>query len=241
MEHNAAKSAIENILFIADRPLTLDKISEIFNGEIDKPTVKGMLDDLKSEYQGRGIQLLEIAEGYQMCTRAEYSEWIKRFYTIEKGSKLSQASLETLSIIAYKQPITRAEIEEIRGVDSGGVVKTLLEKSLARNMGRKKVPGRPMMYGTTRKFLEYFGLKNLADLPTLTELKEEGIQGELKLHEPVRQADDAAAEEEMHEAAGISSETDEIEDIENYNGQGDENPNTETISDESGTNEGEES
>ncbi|MBI3599129.1 MAG: SMC-Scp complex subunit ScpB [Nitrospinae bacterium] len=225
MDMNTAKAIIENILFIADRPLTPDKIGEVFNGGMDKPTIKGILEDLKTEYQGRGIQLLEIAEGYQLCTRTEYSEWVKRFYTIDKGSKLSQASLETLSIIAYKQPITRVEIEEIRGVDSGGVVKTLLEKSLARNMGRKKVPGRPMMYGTTRKFLEYFGLKSLADLPTLTELKEDVIQGELKLHETARQAHDAATagEDGMHEGADISSETDEIEDVENYGEQGESN------------------
>jgi segregation and condensation protein B len=242
MDTNMAKAIIENILFIADRPLTPDKISEVFNGGMDKPAIKGILEELKTEYQGRGIQLLEIAEGYQLCTRTEYSEWIKRFYTIDKGSKLSQASLEALSIIAYKQPITRAEIEEIRGVDSGGVVKTLLEKNLARNMGRKKVPGRPMMYGTTRKFLEYFGLKSLADLPTLAELKEEGIQGELKLHETALQGHGAAAagEDVMREGADISSETDEIEDVEDYGGQEDENPDIETISGEGEVNEGEE-
>lgn len=177
MDLNTAKSIIENILFIADRPLSLEKIGEVFGGEIDRITLKRIMDELKTEYQGRNIQFVEIAEGYQLCTMPEYSEWIKKFYTIDRGSRLSRPSLETVSIIAYRQPITRTEIEEIRGVDSGGVIRTLLEKSLIRNMGRKKVPGRPMMYGTARKFLEYFGLKNLSDLPTLEEFKEEDLKG----------------------------------------------------------------
>ncbi|OGV98997.1 MAG: SMC-Scp complex subunit ScpB [Nitrospinae bacterium RIFCSPLOWO2_02_FULL_39_110] len=219
MDLNTAKSVIENILFIADRPLSLEKIGEVFGGEIDRITLKRIMDELKTEYQDGNIQFVEIAEGYQLCTRPEYSEWIKKFYTIDRGSRLSRPSLETLSIIAYRQPITRTEIEEIRGVDSGGVIRTLLEKSLIRNMGRKKVPGRPMMYGTARKFLEYFGLKNLSDLPTLEEFKEEdlkggggieaeGIQDELKFHEKV------SSEGGEFKETGISSESDEIEDIE---------------------------
>lgn len=217
MNLDTAKSVIENILFVADSPLTLAKIAEIFNGEMNKTVIKEILDKLKTDYEHRGIQLVEVAEGYQLCTRPEASEWIKRFYNIEKGSRLSQASMETLSIIAYKQPITRTEIEEIRGVDSGGVIKTLLEKNLTRNIGRKKVPGRPMMYGTTRKFLEYFGLKSLADLPTLEELKEEEsgentftkekkTQDELMFHEAV------LPEEDSFRDTKISPESDEIED-----------------------------
>ncbi|MBI4378511.1 MAG: SMC-Scp complex subunit ScpB [Nitrospinae bacterium] len=219
MNLNTVKSVIENILFIADRPLTLEKICELFNGEMDKSSIKVILDELKNDYKSRGIQLIEIAEGYQLSTRAEYSEWIKRFYNIDRGSRLSQASLETLSIIAYRQPITRAGIEEIRGVDSGGVIKTLLEKNLVRNMGRKKVIGRPMMYGTTRKFLEYFGLRNLTDLPTIDELKEdksirkEEIQGDLRLHKAV------SPEEGMPEDRGVSSISDRVKGIENYNEQ----------------------
>ncbi len=220
MEQNTAKSIIENILFIADNPITLEKISEVFNGELDKTELNGIMDELKAGYNERGVQLVEIAEGYQLCTRPEYAEWIKKFYKIDKGSRLSHASLETLSIIAYKQPITRVEIEEIRGVDSGGVVRTILEKNLVRNMGRKKVPGRPMMYGTTRKFLEYFGLKSLADLPTLEELKEdtqkidmvtqeEKVQGELKLQE------ETLYKEAEFKGREIYPESDEIEDTGN--------------------------
>lgn len=219
MDLNTVKSVIENILFIADRPLSLEKIGEVFGGEIDRIKLKGIMYELKTEYQGRNIQFVEIAEGYQLCTRPEYSEWIKKFYAIDRGSRLSRPSLETLSIIAYRQPITKAEIEEIRGVDSGGVIRTLLEKSLIRNMGRKKVPGRPMMYGTARKFLEYFGLNNLSDLPTVEEFKEEDLKGggdmkaedtqdELKFHKK------ASSEGGEFKESGISSESDEIEDIE---------------------------
>ena len=223
MELNTARSIIENILFIADSPITPEKIGEVFNGEMNKAEIKGILDELKADYNGRGVQLVEIAEGYQLCTRPEYAEWIKKFYKIDKGSKLSHASLETLSIIAYKQPITRIEMEEIRGVDSGGVVKTLSEKNLIKNMGRKKVPGRPMMYGTTRKFLEYFGLKSLTDLPTLEELKEdtqkadtatqeEKVQGELRLQEETIQKETGFKDTEIY------PESDEAEDIDNDGG-----------------------
>ncbi len=223
MDLNTARSIIENILFIADSPINMEKIGEVFNGDVNKAEIKGILDELKADYNGRGVQLVEIAEGYQLCTRPEYAEWIKKFYKIDKGSKLSHASLETLSIIAYKQPITRIEMEEIRGVDSGGVVKTLSEKNLIKNMGRKKVPGRPMMYGTTRKFLEYFGLKSLTDLPTLEELKEdtqkadtetqEGkVQGELKLQEEMIQKETGFKDTEIY------PESDEAEDIDNSSG-----------------------
>jgi len=176
------------------------------------------MDELKTDYNARGIQLVEIAEGYQLCTREEYAEWIKKFYKIDKGSKLSQASLETLSIIAYKQPITRVELEEIRGVDSGGVVRTLLEKNLIKNMGRKKVPGRPMMYGTTRKFLEYFGLKSLSDLPTLEEFKDDIQKGDMYIKEERAQGELSLQQKIRHEESEIYSESDEAEDIDNSSG-----------------------
>lgn len=225
MDINTARSIIENILFIADSPITIEKIGEVFNGEMNKAEIKGILDELKADYNGRGVQLVEIAEGYQICTRPEYAEWIKKFYKIDKGSKLSHASLETLSIIAYKQPITRIEMEEIRGVDSGGVVKTLSEKNLIKNMGRKKVPGRPMMYGTTRKFLEYFGLKSLTDLPTLEELKEDTQKADTETEEGKVQGELRLQEEAIHKETEVKDmeiypESDEAEDIDNGGGQG---------------------
>ena len=128
---------------------------------------------MKEEYQSRNLQILEVADGYQLCTRHEFNDWIRKFLKLDRSSRLSQPSLDTLSIIAYKQPLTRQEVDEIRGVDSSGVIKTLLEKKVIGPAGRKKVPGRPIMYRTTQKFLEYFGLKDLSDLPTLEDLKEE--------------------------------------------------------------------
>jgi len=219
MDMNPARSIIENILFIADSPITIEKIGEVFNGEMNKGEIKKIMDELKTDYNARGIQLMEIAEGYQLCTREEYAEWIKKFYKIDKGSKLSQASLETLSIIAYKQPITRIELEEIRGVDSGGVVRTLLEKNLIKNMGRKKVPGRPMMYGTTRKFLEYFGLKSLSDLPTLEEFKDDIQRGDMYIKEERAQGELSLQQEIRHEESEIYPESDEAEDIGNGGGE----------------------
>ncbi|OGW18109.1 MAG: SMC-Scp complex subunit ScpB, partial [Nitrospinae bacterium RIFCSPLOWO2_12_FULL_47_7] len=130
---------------------------------------------LQKDYEARNLQILEVAEGFQLCTRTEFGEWIKTYLKLDKTSKLSQPALDTLSIIAYKQPLTRAEVDEIRGVDSAGVVKTLLEKKVICPSGRKKVPGRPVMYSTTRKFLEYFGLKDLGDLPTLEDFKESDL------------------------------------------------------------------
>ncbi len=169
------KAIIENLLLITDRPLTLDKLMEVFSGEFDKTSLKTIMEELISDYMERNIQIVEIAKGYQLCTRYEYSEWVKRFHKIDRGSMLSKAALDVLSIIAYKQPITKAEIEDIRGVGTSGVLKTLLERNLIRILGKKKVIGRPMLYGTSRKFMEYFGLKSLSDLPTIEEFTEEDI------------------------------------------------------------------
>ena len=175
MDLKKGKAIIENLLLITDRPLTLDKLMEVFSGEFDKTSLKTIMEELISDYMERNIQIVEIAKGYQLCTRYEYSEWVKRFHKIDRGSMLSKAALDVLSIIAYKQPITKAEIEDIRGVGTSGVLKTLLERNLIRILGKKKVIGRPMLYGTSRKFMEYFGLKSLSDLPTIEEFTEEDI------------------------------------------------------------------
>ncbi|MFH1994174.1 MAG: SMC-Scp complex subunit ScpB [Nitrospinota bacterium] len=172
MELTTTKAIIENILLVSDRPVTPDKIIETLEGAIDADTFKNIMDELMHEYKQRGIQIIEIAMGYQLATRPKYADWIGRFINIDRKTKLSKAALEVLSIIAYRQPITRIEIDTIRGVDSGGVVKSLIDKKLIRGMGRKKVIGKPMMFGTSRRFLEYFGLRNLADLPTIEEFRE---------------------------------------------------------------------
>ncbi len=173
MERNEIKSIVENVLLAADQPVHVDELEKIFLNVVEKNDLQLILEELKEEYQSRNLQILEVADGYQLCTRHEFNDWIRKFLKLDRSSRLSQPSLDTLSIIAYKQPLTRQEVDDIRGVDSSGVIKTLLEKKVIGPAGRKKVPGRPIMYRTTQKFLEYFGLKDLSDLPTLDDLKEE--------------------------------------------------------------------
>ena len=173
MERDELKSIVENVLLAADQPVNAAELEKIFLNTAEKNDLQLILEELKEEYQSRNLQILEVADGYQLCTRHEFNDWIRKFLKLDRSSRLSQPSLDTLSIIAYKQPLTRQEVDDIRGVDSSGVVKTLLEKKVIGPAGRKKVPGRPIMYRTTQKFLEYFGLKDLSDLPTLEDLKEE--------------------------------------------------------------------
>ena len=177
MEREELKSIVENVLLAADQPINATELSKIFLDGTDKDQLQPILDELREEYNSRNLQIMEVADGYQLCTRHEYNDWIRKYLKLDRSSRLSQPSLDTLSIIAYKQPLTRQEVDDIRGVDSSGVLKTLLEKKVIGPAGRKKVPGRPIMYRTTQKFLEYFGLKNLSDLPTLEDLREE-MEGE---------------------------------------------------------------
>jgi segregation and condensation protein B len=184
------KSVIESLIFASDVPVTLDKLCGILE-EYEREGVRSALAELQQDYgdQDRGIFLAEVAKGYQFRTREENGEYVRRLVKT-RVSRFSQSALETLAIIAYRQPITRAEIEYLRGVDSGGVIKTLLEKKLTKILGKKDIPGRPLIYGTTREFLEIFGLKDLKSLPTLREIEElidDGIheqQEELPLEEP---------------------------------------------------------
>lgn len=145
--------------------------------EKDKPFILEGISALKQQYDGhKGVQLVEIGGGYQLVTRPEASPWIKKFLTVKTSGRISKAGLETLAIIAYKQPIVRDEIEQIRGVDCGGVLRTLLERRVIRLLGRKSdCPGMPYLYGTTKEFLSYFGLKGLSDLPPLKEFPREEL------------------------------------------------------------------
>ena len=177
MDREELKSIVENVLLAADQPINATELSKIFLDGTDKDQLQPILDELREEYNSRNLQIMEVADGYQLCTRHEYNDWIRKYLKLDRSSRLSQPSLDTLSIIAYKQPLTRQEVDDIRGVDSSGVLKTLLEKKVIGPAGRKKVPGRPIMYRTTQKFLEYFGLKDLSDLPTLEDLREE-MEGE---------------------------------------------------------------
>ena len=179
MEQEEIKAVIENILLAADQPVSEAQFKNLLGDEVEKVSFKSVLEELVDEYSSRNLQILQVAEGYQLCTRHDYSDWVRKFLKFDKTTKLSQPSLDTLAIIAYKQPLTKAEVEEIRSVDSSGVVRTLLEKKVISPGGRKKVPGRPIMYRTTRKFLEYFGLRDLSDLPTLEDFKESELEGEV--------------------------------------------------------------
>jgi len=179
VEQEEIKAIIENILLAADQPVSVTQFKNLLGDEVEKVSFKSVLEELIDEYSSRNLQILQVAEGYQLCTRHDYSAWVRKFLKFDKTTKLSQPSLDTLAIIAYKQPLTKAEVEEIRGVDSSGVVRTLLEKKVISPGGRKKVPGRPIMYRTTRKFLEYFGLRDLSDLPTLEDFKESELEGQI--------------------------------------------------------------
>ena len=169
----------------ADQPVSDSQFKGLLADKVEKAVLKSILEELMEEYETRNLQILQVAEGYQLCTRNDYSDWVRKFLKFDKTTKLSQPSLDTLAIIAYKQPLTRLEVEEIRGVDSSGVVKTLLEKKVIAPGGRKKVPGRPIMYRTTRKFLEYFGLRDLSDLPTLEDFKENELEGEISSNQTI--------------------------------------------------------
>lgn len=162
---------IESLVFTAESSLSTDRICEALH-EFGRDEIKSALAELAASYQGRagGFELVEVAGGWQFRTRTAYHGYITR-HIKTRTSKLSQSALETLAIIAYRQPITRVEVEHLRGVDCGGVVKSLLEKNLVRILGKKDVPGRPLIYGTSKDFLEIFGLKDLKSLPTLKEIQ----------------------------------------------------------------------
>jgi segregation and condensation protein B len=168
VDHNF-KAVIEALLFVSERPVLIEQIRSVLS-ELDSAKIREILEKLKEEYinSNRGMRVVEVAGGFQMVTASELSSFLKKFYR-KPPERLSGPTLETLSIIAYKQPVTRMEIEGIRGVDVSGIVKSLINKGLVRTAGRKKAPGRPFVYATTRQFLEYFGLKSLEELPKIEE------------------------------------------------------------------------
>src|SRR5881296_1323420 len=167
------KGILEAILFVSGEPLSVDRMLGVVEG-VAREELMSALRALQADYatEGRGLQLVEVAGGFQMTTRPDCAPWIKRLERAKEGARRSRSAMETLAIVAYKQPAVRSEIEQIRGVDSAGVLKTLLERRLVRIVGRKDAPGRPIMYGTTRQFLQAFGMKDLSELRDIKELKE---------------------------------------------------------------------
>jgi len=221
VEQEEIKAIIENILLAADQPVSEAQFKNLLGDEVEKVSFKSVLEELVDEYSSRNLQILQVAEGYQLCTRHDYSDWVRKFLKFDKTTKLSQPSLDTLAIIAYKQPLTKAEVEEIRGVDSSGVVRTLLEKKVISPGGRKKVPGRPIMYRTTRKFLEYFGLRDLSDLPTLEDFKESELEGEVSPDQttlPFDELSGDAAEEMVDTASEVEVQSTDPADIDSSSG-----------------------
>ena len=166
------KKIIESLLFVSETPLTMNHLKGILDGA-DTAAIRTAVEELIGEYELRdgGFVLKQVAGGYQFRTQGRYNEWIKRLIR-PKAPRMSKAALETLAIIAYNQPIIRSDIEHIRGVDSGGVIRMLMERKLIRVLGRKEIPGRPLIYATTKHFLEVFELKDLKDLPTPREIEE---------------------------------------------------------------------
>jgi segregation and condensation protein B len=166
------KPIIESLIFVADEPLSMKQLEAVL-GNVSRQQINAVVQQLMAEYETKrcGFVLQEVAGGYQFRTRPEYKEWIVKLKQ-SAPAKLSRAALETLAIIAYKQPVLRTNVEHLRGVECGGVLKTLLERDLIKVLGRKDLPGRPMLYGTTRRFLEFFGLKDLSCLPSLEEMEQ---------------------------------------------------------------------
>ena len=167
-----AKLVVEALIFASSKPLSSAEIRKVTK-VLTVSQIEKIVAELKDEYQntGRCFELLEIAGGYELSTKKEFAAWILKIELQRKARQATQSALETLAILAYKQPLTRAEIESLRGVDTSGVLSTLMEKNFIKIVGKKEVPGRPFMYGTTEKFLEHFGLKHLQDLPSIDEIK----------------------------------------------------------------------
>jgi segregation and condensation protein B len=205
-DHGRVRAIIEALLFASDDPLDRSALEESLP-DIDPEAIKRALENLRLEFSGthRGIHLVEVAGGFQLRTNADFKERILGMYEA-KPRKLSRAAMETLAIIAYQQPLTRADVEEIRGVDSSGVIRTLEDYGLAQTIGRLDDLGRPHIYGTTPRFLEFFGLESLTDLPTLDASELEAIQE--------MYAEELAEAKEADRPEGLASDVADASDVE---------------------------
>ena len=175
MNNDKLKPILEALFAAADRPLSVNQISDLFSGDIDQPSkddIRKAIDEIGGQYQDSGLELKQVASGFRFQVKPAYESWVSRLWD-QKPPHYSRAMLETLALIAYRQPITRGEIEDIRGVSvSTNMIKTLLEREWVKPLGHKDVPGRPTLYGTTRSFLDYFNIKSLNELPTLSEISD---------------------------------------------------------------------
>jgi segregation and condensation protein B len=215
LDDQQLKAALEALLFIAGTPVSIDRLKGLFE-DTEKERIEEQLQALKADYEARGsgIMLAEVANGWQLATCSEQASWVRKFKAVKVSTRLSRPALETLAIIAYKQPITRPEIEAIRGVNIGGIVRNLMERRLVKIVGKKDVPGKPMLYGTSAEFLQYFGLKDLSSLPTLKEFQEldageEAMVGDLT---PPSEGSEEAGSEAAQDAGedGNAGETEPV-------------------------------
>lgn len=201
MDKDSLKPIIESLIFAADTAISLEKIASVLEGE-EKPLIKEALNELIEDRMNdasTGICIEEVAGGFQFRTKAESAPWLRRFFKIGM-QKISKAAMESLAIVAYKQPLTRGELEAIRGVDSGGVIATLMDRRFIKIVGRKEAPGRPVVYGTTKEFLETFDLKDLSCLPSLKDLKL--LEEENATEENAAEGEKNAGEQEQAGAQG---------------------------------------
>jgi len=180
MSSDSVKYVVEALLFTSDKPVMIEQIKNALDN-LGPSEIRQTLEELKSEYEqaGRGIRLEEVAGGFQLITASDYAPFIKKFYKQRFTRRLSQQALETLAIIAYKQPVTKMQIDSLRNVDATGIIDSLMEKDLIKITGRKDAPGRPFVYGTTKEFLEFFGLKSLEELPKMEDFGKQ-VQEELQ-------------------------------------------------------------
>ena len=202
IDRSEMEAALEAILFVSSEPVPRAKLMEMFEEGEEREEAARALGAVLARYDGeggRGILVEDVAGGVRLATRPEVVGWLRRFFDVASGNKLSMAALETLAIIAYRQPMTGPEIQELRGVSAAGVLKTLLERRLVRIVGRKEVVGKPFLYGTTREFLVHFGLNSLKDLPPLEEFEETFGSG------------DASAVAGLVEMAGLPPRLAEVE------------------------------
>jgi segregation and condensation protein B len=202
MERERLWSILESLLFASERPVALKEIRQIL-GDVEGRELREALQSLGERLRAepRGFHLAEVAGGYQLRTNPENAEWVRRMLRT-RPVRLSRAALETLAIVAYRQPCTRAEVEDVRGVDSGGILKMLLDRRLLKILGKKEEIGRPLLYGTTREFLELFGLKDLTQLPTLREFHELSEESLARIEESGLAAAEPPAGPEATPASG---------------------------------------
>lgn len=203
------ESVIEAVLFASDEPVSINKLASVV--ETGSRQVRQYMKDLNKKYRENGIsfRIEKIAGGYQMMTLPEYNNWLRKLIKARSDNKLSSAAMETLAIISYKQPIIRADVESIRGVSSGEMIRNLMSKGLVKITGRAEMLGRPMLYGTTKKFLEVFGLNSLKDLPKIEELKkptEKSPEVENPAESSDDKSEDSETEETVHESGATSGD-----------------------------------